>query len=436
MKTVRAFSVLALAFACSRTAAAQTPLSLEDALQQARSANARLPLPALDLAAAREKYNEARAARWLKVAFEGDFILAPPSGYDPIVTNLGDYRLQVVARQPLYDGGAIKAAESRADADFQVAGARFRIALRDLELDVRSRFAELLEAKAGAGARREGIERLKTYRLSLRSRRASGQGVAADLLKTDVRLASEEANVLEAERRMDEARLALNDLMGRDPSAPLELAPLPAPEPPTAPGGEPWMTAPELEAAEAETRSAGAGVAAVRAESRPHLTLSADLGLWGSDTSHAVPEDVHLNYGPNANFWDRLRRDAGYSFSLVVSWPVWDTGGIRARQAQARIGLEQARRKLEIGRRSSRLQWEQASAALSNLYSQIDVLSRAAPDARDSYLEAESRYRGGAATALEVLDAYAASVDAAVRLADAVARYHVARAVQIRWGGP
>jgi outer membrane protein TolC len=76
------------------------------------------------------------------------------------------------------------------------------------------------------------------------------------------------------------------------------------------------------------------------------------------------------------------------------------------------------------------------AAGLANLYRQIEVLSRAVPDARDSYLEAESRYRGGAATALEVLDAYATSVDGAVRLAQAVGQYRLARAVQIRWGGP
>lgn len=437
MKTAftRVISSLLL-LAGAACAAGQAPLTLEDALKEARAANARLPLPALDVAAANEKRNEARAARWLKVALDGDFILAPPSGYDPIVTNLGEERIQVVARQPLYDGGALKAAMQRAEADFAGAGARYRQAVRDVDLEVRSRFAEILEAEAEAQVRREGIERLRTYRVSLQSRRAAGQGVMADLLKTDVRVASEEANVLEAERRRGEARLALNDLMGRDPTAPLELATLPPPSPPEDQTGEPWTNTPELEVAQAAVRSAEADIATAAAETKPHLFLTADFGLWGSDTWHAIPPDVRLAYAPDASFGDRLRRDAGYSFSLFFSWPVWDTGGYRARKAEAGIALEQARRRVEIERRASRLQWQQASAALANLYRQIDVLSRAAPDARDSYLEAESRYRGGAATALEVLDAYSASVDGAVRLAQAVGQFRVASAVQIRWGGP
>ena len=65
-----------------------------------------------------------------------------------------------------------------------------------------------------------------------------------------------------------------------------------------------------------------------------------------------------------------------------------------------------------------------------------EILSRAVPDARDSYIDAQSRYRGGAATALEVLDAHAAAVEAAVRRSDAIARYRVADAVSLRWGTP
>jgi len=62
---------------------AQEPVTLEEALREAHAANAKLPLPAFDVAIAREKRTEARAERWLRVAVEGDFIYAPPSGYDP-----------------------------------------------------------------------------------------------------------------------------------------------------------------------------------------------------------------------------------------------------------------------------------------------------------------------------------------------------------------
>jgi len=414
---------------------AEEALTLDDALKLARAANARLPLPAFDIDIARARRDEVRAERWLQVAMEGDFVYAPASGYDPILTNLGEARSQLVARQPLLDGGARRAAVADAEAGMAAAGARYRAAEKDLDLEVRSRFVEILEADDEAEIRRAGIDRLTAYRTSLRSRQAAGQPVAGDLLKTDVRAAADEADALEAEQRADAARLELNDLMGREPKAPLRLVPLPEPEAPAGLPADAWTRAPEIAEADAEARSADARLAIARAERRPQLSLRADVGLWGSDTTQMIPPDLRAS-DPDATVWDRIRRDAGYSFSLSLTWPLWDLGAMRARVAQAEASLQQARQRLEVERREARLQWERADATLRNVYRQINLLTASVPNAHDAYLEAESRYRGGAAAALEVLDAYSSWVEAQVKLAEAVSRYHIARAVAVRWGTP
>src|SRR5262249_33768546 len=217
-------------FLVSLPLAGQTPLTLEEALREAHAANAKLPLPAMDIASAREKQSEARAERWLRVAVEGDFIYAPPSGYDPVLTNLGEFRLQAVGRQPIYDGGSRRAAVAQTQAELEAATGHYRMEEKDLVLDGTSRYHEPLAARKAAATRRAGIERLENYRSLLQSRQASGQAVTADRLKTEVRLDSEKANVLEAEKRADDARLSLNDLMGRDPQGALEIAVLSVPD--------------------------------------------------------------------------------------------------------------------------------------------------------------------------------------------------------------
>jgi outer membrane protein len=418
----RRTSALALAFGVAAWSLAQEAVTLERALAEALAANARLPVPALDMTVASERAKEARAELWLKVAVEGDFIYAPP-GYAEPLTNLGEARLQIAARQPIYAGGALKGAVAKAGAGVDAARARYRLARKDLELEVRSRFSELAQTRVEIAIRSTGLEQLETYRSSLRSRQAAGQGVAADLLKTDVRIELEQASLLDAEQRADDARLSLNDLMGREPAGQLVLAPLPDPTAP--PDADPagWQNAPEIEAAEATARSAAADSTIAQAEQRPRLLLSADAGFLTNDTTHL-----------NAQFWDRFWHDGGYSFALVFAWPVWDHGAARARVAQANLGLQQARLQLEVEKRDAQLAWEKARAARDRLYAQIAILSRAVPDAQDSYLEAESRYRGGTATALDVLDAHAAAVDAAVRRSDAIARYRVAEAALLRWG--
>lgn len=419
----------------SGAAGGEQAVTLEQALSEARVANARLPLPAYDVAIAREKLHEARAERWLKVAVEGEFLYAPPSGYDPVLTNLGEFRLQAVGRQPLYDGGARRAAVAKAEAELDAASGRYRIGEKDLALEVTSRYDELLAAREEIAARREALSRLTSYRSMLRSRQASGQAIAPDLMKTDVRLASEEANAIDAERRADDARLELNNLMGRQPAAPLEIAPLPLPGPGFPPDSPAMEDVPEVLAARAEARAADAALAVSRAERRPHLDLSADVGFWGSDTSRLVPLDLKAR-DPDATFADRIRRDAGYSLRLSLTWSVFDFGAVRARIAQSNLSLQQARQKVEAARRDARLKWEQARSAIETLGREIELLSRATPAARDAALEAESRYRGGAATSLEVLDAYSSAVEAAVKLSDAAARYRIARALADRWGKP
>ncbi len=414
---------LLLLGAAGRVCAAQ-PVSLEVALREARAANAHLPLPALDMSIASEREKEARAEQWLKVALEGDFVYAPP-GYAEPLTNLGNARLQAVARQPIYAGGSLRAAVDRAEAGVEAARGRYRMVEKDLELEVRSRFSELLEIDSEVSIRRAGLEELDSYRTSLRSRHASGQGIAADLLKTSVRLALEEATLAQTEQRRDDVRLSLNELMGRDPTSPLELEPLPTPEAPRETDPTAWRSAPEVRVAEAAARSAEADTVIASAERRPRLFFSADTGFWTDDTTHL-----------GAHFWDRFWRDAGYSFTLVFVWNIWDPGAAHARIARASLGLQQSRLQLEVGRRDARLAWEKAHTALAHLYKQIEILSRAVPDARDSYLDAQSRYRGGTATALEVLDAQAAAVEAAVRRSDAIARYRVADAVSLRWSTP
>jgi outer membrane protein TolC len=399
---------------------APTPLTLDEALRRAREANLKLPQASLETDAAEQKLREARAERWMKVAIDGDFIYAPPGGYDPVVTNAGEARLQLSAKQPILDGGARRAAIDRARSEGDAARARFRVAEKDLDVEVRSRFAEWLEADTEIAVRRNGLERLRRYRTSLESRKASGQGIAADLFKTEVRLAADEADAIEAEGRRAEAAVELDVLMGLPPDTPLVLAPPPAPTMEAAPAVVP--AGPEVAEAEALEQAAEADVRAARADKRLHLSASADVGWWGADTTQ----------------WsiDRWQRDAGYSLGMQVSWLLWDFGASEARIARAKLEARSAHLEVASRRREAELQRAKAATTAEALERQIAVLTRAEPSARDALLDAESRYRGGSASALEVIDAYAASIDASVKLAQAVSRLRIAQAVERRWETP
>jgi outer membrane protein TolC len=95
-----------LALTAVQQTPAEQPLTLEKAIAIAQAANARLPVAALDIQIREQTQREAEAVRRVQLALTGDFMFAPPNGYDPVVTNAGEERFQLSAGKLLYDGGA------------------------------------------------------------------------------------------------------------------------------------------------------------------------------------------------------------------------------------------------------------------------------------------------------------------------------------------
>jgi len=396
-----------------------TALSLDEAVRLARAANAQLPVAALDSNIAQTQLREAQASRWPRLSLESSANLGGPLAY---TTSQG--LVQVVASDTLYSGGLRRANLRSARYRVQLAGAGYRIAEKDLDLSVRLRFAEFLRAEEGVAIREQGIQRLRSYLAHIEARRAAGQPVGSDVLTTQVRLGREEATLSDARRALDEARLQLNDLMGREPQLPLALVPLPAPTAVAAPDSAPWLASPESRQAAINSAIARTGMAATRAERRPQLSMSANLG--------AIPTFSSTNAGTGPFSGSGF----GGAVMFSLSWPLLDAGVFRTRLERATLLTEQAQRTQTLVFRQSRLSWEVADVQRTRVYEQVQLWAHNVPLARDASLQMESMYNGGAASALEVLDAYAAWVDANESYADAVLRFRQAEAMTLRWGTP
>ena len=187
-------------------------LTLDDALREARNANAHLPVAARGVDIARTAVREAKATRSPTVALTSSVNAGGPLAY---TTSQG--AAQVVGAATLLDGGLRRANLSAANYRLQGAGAGFRVVEKDVDLDVRLWFSEFLRAENEIAFREQGVERLRSYLSQVQGRRAAGQPVGSDVLTTEVRLATEEAALADAKRSLDEARLQMNDLMGRTP---------------------------------------------------------------------------------------------------------------------------------------------------------------------------------------------------------------------------
>jgi len=402
------------------SASAETPqLSLDEALQEARRANAALPVARFEADGADAAAREAEGRRYPSLAFDGDMHGGTPNRYAS-----WDARAQLVAEAPLFDGGRLRAGATRGLAEAAAARAGYRRAERDLDHEVRARFAECLEAEREIAFRQAGLARLDTYLSLINARRASGQGLASDRSKTLVRLGEGEAAVADAVRRLDEAKLELNDLMGRPLDAPLELAATPLPTAQSAQSAaEPWRSAPELDLADASVQAAGAELEMVRADRWPTVSLVADAG---GQPVIGNSREALLNNGVG---W-------GAEFVLLFNLPLWDAGVYRSRVAEADLAEKAARQRAVATLHGVTLEWRRAEARLRNLLHEVEVRANTIDTARDSYLQAESLYRGGVGTALEVLEAYDAWTSSNQTHADAELRYRLAEADLLRWGSP
>jgi outer membrane protein len=401
----------------AQTPADSTPLTLAGALREAERANAQLPIAQFDLAGAIARARQARGMLYPTLGLDGDVHLGTPQRYAS-----SDALARVLVQTPLYEGGELRAGLAQRTADVDALRAGYQVAVRDVDHAVRVAFSRLARAEDGIAFRSRGVERLQAYLAVIQSRRAAGQGVGSDLLRTQQRLAAAQADLADAERELHDAQLELNDVLGRAPDGPLTIAPLPVPRQPVAlpVEGQPWLATPDVAQMAAQERAAAAGIDVARAGRRPHLSLEADAG-----TQPVLGSDVALlNTG----------RGSGAQVLLSVSVPLWDFGIYSGQVAAARASLNQARQQAVALRRATQIAWMRAASNLADLYQTYAAAARAAQAAQDAYLQAESLYRGGQGTALDVLDAYDAWIQADQAQADATYNYRVAQADLVRWG--
>src|SRR5439155_18049108 len=137
----------------------------------------------------------------------------------------------------------------------------------------------------------------------------------------------------------------------------------------------------------------------------------ADAGLFGGGFANDVP---------SSSLGGRLRNDLGASLTLSISWPFLDFGIYQGQLGQAQARAEQARRRVVMQSRETRLRWEAAREDMARWYQEVQRRQQALPLARGAYVLAERRDRGRSGAALEVVAGFSSLVTAYQAFADAV----------------
>jgi multidrug efflux pump len=286
--------------------------------------------------------------------------------------------------------GAGKLAELRrsrasvASAEANEVAARFRTALAT-DAAYYAVLAEGELSRVAADRLRRATEQLGVARVRVQA----GETIATDSLQLLLEVNRARLEVLRRDSALTVSRLRLGRQVGWAgalDAAPLDTArPVPLPVSLDEATAELRARGPELTAARAAERRAGAGLAGEREGYLPDITLSATAGAYDSE------------FFPSA-----LRRS---QFAVTVSLPIWDGGRREVAVARARAQRDVARALRDERERAAAEDMARAYNGYETARAGIALALIGVSVSAENYRVQGARYREGATTILDLLEA-------------------------------
>ncbi len=296
---------------------------------------------------------------------------------------------QVTARYDLFLGGQKFAELSRSGAALEAAHAGELVArFAAAQLTESEYYAVLADAELLRVAR-ERMQRAEQQLAVARARVVSGAAVQTDSLQLRLELTKARVSRLLQESALRISRLELGRRVGA--AGPVDAAPLdttPAPDLPITLAEaitEGATRGPQYRVARANERAAGAAFRARLGDYLPHATLA--FNALAFDTVF-FPKDFKRT-----------------TFTLSVSFPLWDNGQREIALSRARANRDAAR---AIREDKDRAVQRDVTAAYDGYVTARAAAQQAAEGllvARENFRVQQSRYRAGATTILDLLTA-------------------------------
>jgi outer membrane protein TolC len=382
---------------------AQTPLSLQAALDEALARNPELIALRAQLEADRRGPDQAR-------------ILAPPMLEAQIwqwplnTANPAGATYMFMAQQEIPGRGKRDLRATLSLAEVAAGQAAIPVRARDIVSDIKRTYAELFVARKSVDVTNDTIALLRQIADGTQVRYASGKGTQQDVLKAVVEISRLHEEVVRQTERVRLAEARLNTLLGRDAAAPVGPLAEPVETAALPPVGELQTIAlerqPELAMARADIARAEAATAVARSERKPDFFVRGGYMLMPGDAG-AFTASVGITW-PNAP-WSRKRVD------LAIEQAELDARAARARYDAALNGL-----RLMVQEAYVRLESAAARAAL--LRTSIEPQSEQALDISRVGYQAD---RGGF---LDIIDNQRLVIDARLGYYRALAEMEQARA--------
>lgn len=382
-------------------AAAQTPparpATLAELIATADQRNPSIAAARQAIAVAEARVALARAGRGPTVTASGT--AATAGGGTPTTTPSFSSSTSISATYLLYDSGQIGHAVRQAEANLKAARLALEAARQDVANGAAQAYVNLLRAERTVGLREQVMAQSRESLRLAEGQFRAGVVPRSDVVRAQAGLAAAEGELLVARNAVDQAKAALNVVLGQAPPSPVAVAPAPAvPGLTIAPAGLPALIEerPEVRRALAEIEAAEAALALAQASRGLRMTLD------GRGTQAFAPST-----------------QTTYSIGTTISFPLSDAGRVDAQVAEATATLASVRERIQTTRLTLQQQGLVAYLAILDARARIASARAGLAFAQESLRLAQGRYAAGAGPFLEVVDAQTALVAAEVTLARA-----------------
>lgn len=317
-------------------------------------------------------------------------------------------------RQTLYSfklGKAIQAARTAR----LLGGADLERAKQQIALETAQAYNALLYANEQVRVQRNALDQREKHLEMTRNRRAAGVSTELEVLRAEVSVENQRAEVTRAEGGVELARAQLNALMLRDMEAPITPSDVldykPEEHQLEDVIREAMASRPDLRVAELteDVRSQLVGVA--KANSKPSLEFAGTYGRSSRLVSNFTDPDY-----------------SKWTAALSVKIPIFDGRRVKGQVQQAQAELGKARQDKISLQNQIRLQAMDALVKLNVASRLISAAQMNVTQAKKALEMTQANYNYGAATVLDVTDAQNALVQAETTLAQALQQHADARA--------
>jgi outer membrane protein TolC len=377
-------------------------LSLQRCIELAQNAPSSVRRAREQLDAAKFGQAAARAGFFPQLSISNGFTYNSPLLYDRSVFSFvalnGVHEYSSVANSTLEvdTSGRLRAIYERARANRQIAEVDVTLSERDLERAISMAYYRVLLTRKLVASAEDNAQAARDFETKVNQLIGGGEASRADLTK-----ASLERTLLErtAESMKIEAEKAEHDLASywtTNVTSKLLLAddldqPPPAPTLPTS--DDAYLKRPEFQLFAAQIAGFKADAHQARALMLPQLHLSFQYGI---DSTHATS------------------RDRGYAGFAHLDIPVFDFFRAHSEQRQFKSQALAAQTDESIGKRLFSKEYQDALSDVKGTYAQIVVAQRQLNLAKDNLTLSRLRFEGGEGTALDVVTAQSAFVQAEI----------------------